>query len=293
MLLSVVLTTLQPSIQTTAERLAVVARFYKPGKAASRFELYLDGEFGGKRRMLAMPKEPNRAVWVSSSSLLVATDLGWYLGNVKSWKPKLIKGSGDYNLVESRNRTWKPGAPEFSIDEQPGYFVFDPTASKFKTQQAPTNHDVKLTEEGPTEIDEPNGGKLKVEPFQFFNYQVADKEVEAEYEFQRAWRDKDRLFVMTGTHSSGAGSINSLILFEKEKQPRALFKEANNVDFHESRGYFAFCTPRTTSPLDPKNSNSIRVWSSELIAGNWMSRTTPMKLLYTGAVHIASVSIRP
>ncbi|MEI7575574.1 MAG: hypothetical protein WCK51_01680 [Armatimonadota bacterium] len=293
MLLSLALPATHPNTQSSADHLAVVARFYKPRKAASRFELYLDGEFGGKRRLLSMPKEPHRAVWASPFALLVQTDLGWYLGNVKSWKPKLIKDSGDYNLIESRNRTWKPGEPEFSIDEKPGYFIFDPAASQFKTQKISTNHDVKLAEEGPTDIDEPNGSKLKVEPFQSFSYHARSKEVESEYEFQRAWRDNNRLFVMTGTHSSTSGSINSLLLFEKSQPPRTLISEANNIDFHESRGYFAYCTPRTTSPLDPKNPNSIQVWSSELVAGNWLSQTTPQKRLYIGAVHVASVSIRP
>lgn len=276
-----------------AERLAIVARFYKPGKAPSRFELYLDAEFGGKKRQLPMPKEPSRAVWVSSSALLVQTDAGWYFGDVKKWAPKLLKDTGDYNVVESRLRTWKPGEPEFLIDEKPGYFVFDPKSAKFRTQKESTNRDVKLAETGPTEIEEPNGGRLSVEPFQFFSYNVGEKKVEAEYEFQRAWRDQDRLFVMTGTHSSGAGSVNSLILFAKSQQPRVIVEEANNVDFHESRGYYAYCTPRTTSPLDPKNPKSIQVWSSELIAGNWLSRTTPVRRLYSGAVHVSSVSVRP
>ena len=293
MLTAILLPTAAQSVLASQDRLAVVARFYKPGKAKSRFELYLDGEFGGRKRQLTMPKEPNRAVWVSASSLLVQTDLGWYLGDVKSWKPKLLKDTGDYNVVESKYRSWKPGEPEFSIDEQPGHFVFDPKASKFKTLNDSKNRDVPLSEQGPTEIEEPNGGKLSVEPFQFFSYNIGEAKVDAEYEFQRAWRNKDRLFVMTGTHSSTSGSVNSLIMFEKEKQPRVLFKEANNFDFHESRGYYAYCTPRTTSPLDPKNSKSIQVWSSELVVGNWHSRTIPMRRLYMGAVHVSSVSIRP
>jgi hypothetical protein len=293
MLTAIVFPPATQSVLASQDRLAVVARFYKPGKAKSRFELYLDGEFGGRKRQLTMPKEPNRAVWVSSSSLLVQTDLGWYLGDVKSWKPKLLKDTGDYNVVESKYRSWKPGEPEFSIDEQPSHFVFDLKSSKFKTLANSKNQDVPLAEEGPTEIDEPNGGKLSVEPFQFFSYKIGEKQVEAEYEFQRAWRNKERLFVMTGTHSSTSGSVNSLILFEKGNEPRILVREANNIDFHESRGYYAYCTPRTTSPLEPKNPKSIQVWSSELIVGNWLSRTVPMRRLYSGAVHVSSVSIRP
>jgi hypothetical protein len=293
MLTGLLLYSAHEPIDAGQERLAVVARFYKPGKAPSRFEVYLDGEFGGQKRQLKMPREPHRAVWVSSSSLLVQTDSGWYLGDVKSWKPKLLNDSGDYNMVESRYRSWKPGEPEFTIDEQPSHFIFDPKLSKFKTQKTSATQDVSLAEEGATEIEEPNGGKLSVEPFQYFSYNLQNKTVQAEYEFQRAWRSKERLFVMTGTHSSGSGSVNSLILFEKDKEPRVIFAEANNVDFHESRGYFAYCTPRTTAPLDPKNKKSIRVWSSELIAGNWISRTIPMRRLYSGAVHVSSVSIRP
>ncbi len=275
------------------DRLAVVARLYKQGKAKSRFELYLDGQYGGVRRLLPMPVEPFRAVWVSSSELVVQTDRGWYFGNKDKWKPKLIKETGDFNLVESRNRTWKPSEPEFFVDEQPGYFVFDKKSLKFKEQTGSSAHDVKLAESGRTTIEEPNGGKLEVEPFQYFSYKVSGKEVEAENEFQRAWRDKDRLWVLAGTHSSGSGSVNSILLFEKGKEPRVVIPEANCMDMHESRPYFAYCTPRTTSPLNPKDPSSIQVWSSELVVGDWTYSTGVRRTVYGGAIHVASVSIRP
>lgn len=268
------------------DELAFVARFYKPGSAKSRYELYVSNREAKQRRLLPMPEEPFRAVWQGKNHLLVETDKHWYVGDVRAWKPVLIKGALDQNLVESRNRAYPPGEPWFQVDEQPGYLKFDLAKRAFVPHPSAKSGDIPLNEEGLTEVQDPNGNTLKLQQFEPFSFLVKGKEVAADYEFQRVWRVGDSMFMVCGTHSSSSGSVNQVVALLKGQAPRVVIPEANSFDFVASRPLFAYCTPRSTSPL-----GKIQVWSSELHVGDWRRGTE--KAVLSGAIHVTTVSIRP
>jgi hypothetical protein len=281
------------------DQLAFIARFYKPGKARSSYHLYLSALDGTRRRELAFSKAPWRVSWLGKDKLAVLSDDGVYVGSPSNWHPKLVPSTKDLTFVDSRDRTNPPGVPQLvqgdevaSMTINPKSLAIESYSEKAGPKQLEPGEDEKYS------VTEPNGGQLSLQVGEPIVYPGSDKGDAAEFLFRRGWEsprrgqmEPHRLFLLASDHNSTNGDINALLLLEKSKKPRFIFSNANGFDFWEARSTFAYCTPRDTSPLNPKDKNSKLVWTSELHVGDWQKGTD--RILISGAVHSISVAIRP
>lgn len=281
------------------DQLAFIARFYKPGKAKSSYHIYLSALDGSKRRQLPFDKDAWRVGWLGKDRLAIVSDEGIYVGAVTNWKPKLIPGSKGYGFVDSRDRINPPGEPQLTKDDEATEASINPqTLTIQPTMKQPTHTELSAGEDGKYTVTEPNGGKLNLEVGEPFDYLVKGKVTRCDWSFRRGWESPrrgqlapHRLFLLASDHNSTNGDVNMLLLFEKSKQPRAIFENANAFDFFQGRNTYAYCTPRDTLPLNPKDKNSKLIWTSQLHVGDWLKGTD--RVILSGAVHAVSVSIRP
>lgn len=281
------------------DQLAFIARFYKPGKAKSSYHIYLSALDGSKRRQLPFDKDAWRIGWLGKDRLAIVGDEGIYVSALTPWKPKLIQGSKGYGFADSRNRVNPPGKPQLTKDDEPAEARINlETLSIEPAMGQPSHTELTGDEDGKYTVTEPNGGKLILQVGEPFEYLVKGKAIRCEWSFRRGWESPrrgqlapHRLFIIASDHNSTNGDINMLLLFEKAKQPRTIFDNANAFDFFEERNAFAYCTPRDTLPLNPKDKNSKLIWASQLHVGDWRKGTD--RVILSGAVHAVSVSIRP
>ncbi len=273
--------------------LAFVARFYKSGSAKSRMEIYVSDLSGANRKQLATTEEPNFVQWVGHDRLVWNTQKGLWTSKLSPWKP--VKVSSDTNLgfQESRYRTWAPGSPSILRDygEAKGIWNLNPKTLKLEQiVPTPTHDEVTLDDEKKVEVANPSSPEhpISMQKYEEFEYWANGKMNKCEYTPFRAVTSDggERLWLYVGTHNSTSGAVNSILLFEKGKEPRWLMEDANLFDFWRERAVFAYCTPRETSTL-----GKLQVWTSALHVGDWKKGTD--KAIVKGLVWVPSVSLRP
>lgn len=277
--------------QAAPYTLVYVARFYKPGKAKSRFEVYLSSSDGKQKLILPSKEEPNQAQWVGKNQIAFTTSSGIWLGSLEKWAPKLIQKGGEVHFKDSRWRIHEPGNPEVELDyEQTEYYQIDSQSSKLIVTQATPDEGMIQLGETPVEVPNPNEPMkpFMLTQFENFDYDIEGKRKTSEYEAQYAVASPNRkeVWIYCGTHSSTSGDVNSLLYLKESERPRMIFSEANSFDFWKKRSIFAYCTTRTTVPFQGK-----QVWASQLHVGDWKKGTDTT--LLKGPVWISSISIRP
>ena len=177
------------------------------------------------------------------------------------------------------------------FDRTKGVFTFNPTTLKVEpAMPMPRHQDIVISDEKQTEVPNPSSPDhpISLRKSEGFNYWRGTKEDSCEWPPERVWTSDGgtRLWIQIGSHTSTSGDINGVQLFEKGRDPRTLFDDANCVDFWSGRSVYAFCTPRETSTLSKKE-----VWTSELHVGDWKKGTD--KAILKGLVWVPCVSIRP
>lgn len=273
--------------------LAYIARFYKPGAAKSRFEIYVSNLDGSNQKKLTSTDEPHFIHWIGKDRLAWTTEKGVYTSKLSPWKPALVKNSANYNFRESRWRTSEPGQPDFmqGFDDSKGFFHLNPQSLKLEPT-TPTNNpdEYTLSDETTTDVANPCDANhsLSMKKYEAFHYWAKGAEVQSDFDAMRAIKSDGgkSLWVVTGTHDSTTGDTNCLMLFQQGKQPRTIFDNANAFDLWWSRPTFAYCTTRELKSLGGK-----QVWTSELHVGDWTKGAD--KTIIKGLVWIPSVSIRP
>ena len=281
------------TVIATQPSLSFVARFYKPGASKSQFELYVSDLTGKNQRMLKTPEEPVAVQWIGRDRLAWFSEKGLWTSKLSPWKPMMVKKTTTLHFESSRNRVTEPGMPEFveDFDRTKGVFFLNPASLKLEpAMETPNHQEIELTDEKETVVPNPSttDHPLSLKKFVGFKYWSKGAEQTSEWEPIRAWNSDGgaKLWILIGSHSSMSGDVNGAMLFEKGKQPRILFEDANCIDLWSGRSLFAYCSSRDTSTLGKK-----QVYTSELHVGDWKkgSNTTILK----GIVWVPSVSIRP
>ena len=286
-------------LSATQPSLAFVARFYKAGNAKSQFELYVSDMQGNNRKVLKTPVEPVAVQWIGHDRLAWFSENALYTSKLSPWKPVLVKKTSTLHFGESRWRHTEPGMPELveDFDRSKGVFVLDLKSLKLEPAMPTPGHgEYPLPDSKPTKYIDPNDPNHPIivnstksdEFYEGFEYYVGGKVVKQEWPVYRAWYDdgQNKVWIWYGSHTSTSGNINALMLFQKGKTPKALFDNANAVDFWPARDLYAYCTPRDTSTLGKKE-----VWTSELHLGDWKKGYD--RPILKGLVWAPSVSIRP
>jgi hypothetical protein len=277
------------------DQLAFVSRFYKPGAAVSRLEIYLSALDGTKRRMLPLQEVPLQVRWLERDRLAVQTQLGVYVGSVKSWKPKLIDSTTYYEITSATDRITAPGIVQLSKYEDGDNAVLDPKTlnlDKIDFSKLPEPIDAVDSTYSTTE---PNGGKLSFEVGKPMSLPGMNPNEKREFLFRRGWfsgTGPKRLFLQaTANINETNGDLKSMIVLEANKKPRVLWGHVIDFDFWDQRPSYAYCSREKESLLDPKNKKSSVVTTNELHIGDWIKGTD--RKLFSGAVRTVSVAIRP
>jgi hypothetical protein len=270
---------------STGPELAFIGRFYRPGKEKSTYQLFVSSWDGKSRAIYDTPGNLESVRWVGPNHLAVRNEKGILVGELPNWKPKLIPKSKDFYFTESRWVTTGRGTPQ--VEDLNGNRSFtiqlDPPAI-VPLESAEMRKDLSLDENDSTEVRDPDGNWLKLTQYEPVTYKDGGRNFFSDWNFIRGWKSGENLFLIMGDRTSSTGDLNQIALLEKGKLSRMLFPTANAFDFDPESPFYAYCTPRTTSPL-----GKIQVWTSELHVGNW--QTFERRVMLKGVKHIASVSV--
>lgn len=278
------------------DQLAHISRFYKPGATPSSLELYLSSMDGTKSRKLAMEQTPIGVSWLGKDRLAVHTQVGVYVGSIKSWKPKLVMETAYYQLALSENRTSAPGVVQLAKYEDGDNAILNAKTLKIDPMDYSKVPEPLDAVDGKYSVTEPNGAALTLEfgkSIEFPGKSTSDKR---SYFFQRGWNMPKgagkQLFLLANSESLVSDeNLNSMLLLEKSKKPRVLFGYADSFDFWFQRPTFAYTTKQIETPLNPKNKKSSLVLTNELRVGDWTKGTE--RKVFNGPVRTVSVAIRP
>ena len=249
--------------------LAYTCRYYKPGKAKSRHELYLIRGDGTGRRLLPTANEPYRVKWVGKNRL--------------EWTE--YRGDGEVVMTSSLS-PWKPVKAN------------KPASDELSGERLPKNC---VWEEGQVVLPNANalaiekGGKLSEGEFTD-DRTIAGVGVWAEPYLSRVYRHKptDRVFFLAGSSTSTWGASYAFFSW-KASDPagtaKCLFNEANSFQFQPDEDVYAWVHHRTAEPLDPKNPDGKQVWVGAVGVGSQKlgKRVFPV----SGVAWATSVAIRP
>ncbi|MEI7575573.1 MAG: hypothetical protein WCK51_01675 [Armatimonadota bacterium] len=274
------------------DELAFVSRFYKPGTASSKLELYLSALDGTKRRRLPLEQLPTRVAWLGKDRLAVQTQVGVYVGSVKNWKPELIDATAYYEISDATSRITAPGTLSLSKYEDGEGAVLNPRTMKLqpidfsKTPKFLDWKDDKYT------TTDPDGAPLVLESGKQIVVPGMSREDKRQFLFHRGWHSTSgtkRLFLLaTAREDQTNGDLKSILILESKKKPRVLFGHVIDFDFWEGRPTFAYCSKEIESPLTPKSSSTVT--TNELHIGDWIKGTD--RKLFAGPVRTISVAIR-
>lgn len=283
------------AVAAQPDQLALVSRFYKPGAAVSRLEIYLSALDGTKLRRLPLKEVPTRVSWLGNDRLAVLTQVGVYVGSIKSWKPELVDATTYYELSNSENKITPPGTVQLSKYEDGDNAVLNPKSLDLGKIDFSKLSNLLTDTDGVYSVKEPNGTDLNLEVGKPMSLPGIDPNDKREYLFRRGWKsgqNGERLFLFaTSMINQTNGDLKSVVMLEKNKKPKVLFGHVIDFDFWSQRSSFAYCTREKESLLDPKNKKSSLVTTNELHIGDWMKGTD--RKLFSGPSRTISAAIRP
>jgi hypothetical protein len=249
--------------------LAFTCRYYKPGNAKSRHELYLMKGDGSGRRLLPTATEPYRVKWVGKDRL--------------QWVEVLKDGEV---LMTSKLSPWKPVKTNEQLsDALSGEGL--PKNCVWESGQVPLPTGKAITVAA--------GGQLDESEFTD-DESIAGVGVWAEPYLSRVYRHKptDRVFFLAGSSTSTWGASYAFFSW-KASDPvgtaKCLFSEANSFQFQPDQDIYAWVHHRIAEPLDPKKPDGKQVWVGALGVGSQKlgKRVFPV----SGVAWATSVAIRP
>lgn len=247
--------------------LAVACRYYKPGKAKSRHQLYLIRGDGTGRRLLPTAGEPWSVRWVGRDRL----EWDDYGGDVAV-------------TMTSKLSPWKPvriPMNDNSYNDRSPWPGFEWVTGQMAL---PNGEAMSFDEKGRLlneELDDVTIAGVTSPCLPFRSFAV------------RQPKTRRTLFISTSWLSSW-GQYYALFEWNELDPPgtaKALFHSATDFDFEPGRDLYAWATHRDILPLDPKKPKGRVVWTGAVGLGSQKlgKRVFPV----SGVAYATSVAIRP
>ncbi|MBS1704602.1 MAG: hypothetical protein JST40_01910 [Armatimonadetes bacterium] len=267
--------------------LAIAARFYKAGKAKSKFEICLIKSDGSGLRVLPTTGDVGSVRWVGKDRLawIKYGDKGSTLwtSRLSPWKPVQIAKGNSIGTEDSYERTAPPGVAAFRIDDR--IVIVDPQSGK-------TQDWLMGRRESSFPLEESGTHEFKGATYAFNDdgdYGATSIQGEGwtlEGNRMRARPSANEVTFYDWDHNSTSGSIQTVWVWDGKAKPKIILECVNSFDYWPGRDIVAATSPRETSSL-----GKLEVWTSTLSVG-YISHP-PAKVILKGLVWVANVAVRP